>query len=785
MSLKEELTDFCYRLILTAAVALFLFLEIYNFYDPELIVKKNIISILLISFSFNVLLLIYHRIHLYIFPAIILVVTIFAFLLDENDVSMILESVLFKIVIICFAAFVIFLISDTSVAVNLIISLGLVIYMGILLIRGLDIYPSSPAFAVFYIAFSLTRAFRRTKDRNSARLRRYVAYLLPFLLIFPVMIMLLPKPEDPISWDWAKRIYDATVEKINELTHEWSLRFSSSDDDGLSVDFGYDDSMDYDNDSDGDTELMEISSDSRAYGSTYLKGEIFNTFEDGNWKNTLDTDKDYSDIDAFETYYGIVNFDRDVVHDIVKDSILKVKYLDLTTRIIFLPAKTLPVNKRIVNDTRIVAENEHLLFDDRKTYGTEYSLRYFQINYGSVPFLDYMNYDLKDNEEALKTVKTRDLNSAYSGLDMDDLQKYRDYVKEHYMSTPQVRDSVKKWVEAITRDAKTDYDKLKSIEYALSTYEYTLEGGNLPDYVETEGDYLDYFLLQKKSGYCVHYATAFCLIARYLGFPARVIQGYKVPLLSNKTAIVTNNDGHTWPEVYFEGKGWIAFEPTPGFGSERYGKWKIYSGKYSEVQEEASYYPSGEVPEVAEDTEYEKIHAERRVSGMLILIIASIVVISLILLVVTSLCISRIKRKRLSTEKLYAWEFNSLMAILKELKVEKNKGETLEEFSKRCAGALEKLHSEHVKTKTAENESAGKPDNDEEIKRKAHNKKQSMEKAVNEVIRTYERFLYGSLEITDTEMNEVAGTRERLLIFMRKVYGATYVIHRMRLYFAS
>ena len=129
MDIREELTDFCYRLILTTAIALFLFLEIYNNIDPELIVRKNVISILLISLSFNVLLLIYHKIHLYIIPAILLAGGIFAFLLDEDDLSLILKSMLFKLVIIGLAAFIVFLTSDTSIAVNLILSAGLIIYM--------------------------------------------------------------------------------------------------------------------------------------------------------------------------------------------------------------------------------------------------------------------------------------------------------------------------------------------------------------------------------------------------------------------------------------------------------------------------------------------------------------------------------------------------------------------------------------------------------------------------------------------------------------------------------
>ena len=798
MDIREELTDFCYRLILTTAIALFLFLEIYNNIDPELIVRKNVISILLISLSFNVLLLIYHKIHLYIIPAILLAGGIFAFLLDEDDLSLILKSMLFKLVIIGLAAFIVFLTSDTSIAVNLILSAGLIIYMVILLIRDMDIYPVSPALAVFYIMFSLTRFVREHRRKtssvsyssdpvkspksqtNSARLRRYVTYLMPFLLVFPVMISLLPKPDTPLSWDWAVRIYENAVERINKLSHEISLYFSSSEDDGMTVSFGYTDSMSYDNDSSEST-LMEIYSDSRTYGSCYLKGEIFNVFEDGGWKNTLESSRDYSNIDTFETFYGVVNFDRDCVNDILKRSDINIKYLDFTTKILFTPSKLLPINQLNPNspvstgigyytykaedeDDIIRTQNEHILFNKRKTYGTEYTLRYYQLNYGSKPFYDFMISDRDENPDAFNVAKTSYLNFAYSGLRIEDLLEYRNYVNKFYTSKPMVRDSVQNWVNTVTNAAASDYEKLKAIEYALSTYEYTLDGGELPDYVRSEGDFLNYFLIERKSGYCVHYATAFCLLARYLGYPSRVIQGYKAELTTGEASPVINSDGHTWPEVYFAGKGWIAFEPTPGFGTARYNTWRIYSGKYSEYQEQeiSPYMPdANNVPVVAADEDYVKAHSESRVSGMLILIIVSIVVISMILLLLTTFVFNRVKRKKLTSNQLYGLEFRNILAVLNELKISKSKDETLDEFSVKCREKLALLIGDISKNK---------PD---------------IIPRFTSVMNSYESFIYSNRDIVDEDLNEISGLKEKLLILMKKVYGATYLIHKMRLYISS
>ena len=768
--MKREITDICYRFILASAIALLIFFEIYNFIDPELITGKNIISVLLISLSFNVILLIYHRIHLYLIPAIVLVAGIFALLIDKEDALLILNSVLFKLVIIGFAAFVIFLIADNLTILHLIASGGLLIYLFVVLFGHFMIYPASPALIVFYIAFSVSRAFRSDKarlgnleddeeeeqhgeEKKSARIRRYTTFIMPFLLIFTI-IAFIPKPDDPISWNWAKRLYNIAVDKINEIAHELSLKFSSSEGEWATVRFGYDESMNYDNSSIDDKELMQIYAESRIYGSCYLKGEIFNTFKNGGWQNTVNTSKDYSTMDAFETLYGVVNFDSSTRNDILKHATLKVRYLDIVTRIKFLPAKLIPTYTSPSGD-KVVPNNEHLLYTDWKTYGTEYSVDYYQMNYASLPFKDFLETDLTDDMDAFLSAKTEYLGKSYSGLKYEDLSEYRSFIKANYTSSPAVRDSVREWIDIATKDETTAYGRLKAVEEALSSYEYTLSGGELPDYVQNEGDFLNYFLLEKKSGYCVHYATAFCLLARVMGYPSRVVQGYKLPVESNQDTIVYNKYGHTWPEVYFEGKGWIAFEPTPGFARERYGRWLIFSGKYSDydMEEYVPDYTPKYDPVVVVDEEYEENHGESRVSSMLILIILGIIICSLIFLVVFTVAINKIRRKRMSPDRLYTLELKDILNILRELKVLRTEDETIEEFSLRC--------SRDVKPGTKQ-------------------------KPVDfSFFNTYESFAYGNREIGDTEMNEISAAKSKLLALMKEACGITYPLHKLRLYFAT
>lgn len=78
--------------------------------------------------------------------------------------------------------------------------------------------------------------------------------------------------------------------------------------------------------------------------------------------------------------------------------------------------------------------------------------------------------------------------------------------------------------------------------------------------------------LEVKSGYCIHFASTMAVMARVLGIPSRVAVGFQPGTVTGKDGqglavrTVTSHDFHAWPELYFEGIGWVPFEPTPGRG---------------------------------------------------------------------------------------------------------------------------------------------------------------------------------------------------------------------------
>jgi transglutaminase-like putative cysteine protease len=75
------------------------------------------------------------------------------------------------------------------------------------------------------------------------------------------------------------------------------------------------------------------------------------------------------------------------------------------------------------------------------------------------------------------------------------------------------------------------------------------------------------FVTRTRAGYCQHFAGAMALLLRFLGIPARVAVGFTSGDWKDGAWTVTDHDAHAWVEAWFEGHGWLAFDPTPGRGT--------------------------------------------------------------------------------------------------------------------------------------------------------------------------------------------------------------------------
>jgi transglutaminase-like putative cysteine protease len=166
--------------------------------------------------------------------------------------------------------------------------------------------------------------------------------------------------------------------------------------------------------------------------------------------------------------------------------------------------------------------------------------------------------DLRDGQSYLAV-------SSLTEANIEDLQEagdvYPEWVSQRYLEVPStVPQRVRDLAIEVTADAVTPYDKAVALEQFLRGYTYDDQIAAPPPGV----DGVDYFLFETQAGYCDYFASAFAIMARAVGIPARVSAGYSQGEYNTEVDAyrVLESDGHSWPEVFFPGYGWVEFEPT-------------------------------------------------------------------------------------------------------------------------------------------------------------------------------------------------------------------------------
>ena len=96
-------------------------------------------------------------------------------------------------------------------------------------------------------------------------------------------------------------------------------------------------------------------------------------------------------------------------------------------------------------------------------------------------------------------------------------------------------------------------------------FSYTLSPGAY------EGDAVDEFWLDRKVGFCEHFATSFVVVLRAMGIPARLVTGYQGMDAQPEDGwfIVRQSNAHAWAEYWNPGRGWVRADPTAAVAPDR------------------------------------------------------------------------------------------------------------------------------------------------------------------------------------------------------------------------
>ncbi|MBD5507366.1 MAG: transglutaminase domain-containing protein [Lachnospiraceae bacterium] len=603
--------------------------------------------------------------------------------------------------------------------------------------------------AVIYTEWTQTRWKKEKAKDHSA----YMLWIMPFLAAYFLLMLIPSVPETPYDWPLFKNVYQQLKESFLKLSY--NLPGTGGEDYDLSLSGFSPESELGGNSLETEREIMTIQSQTKLSTNVYLTGKVYDTFNGRGWEQqNQDTSKEPY-MDTIQTLYAVRRYDKEYQTDYLSQAKITIQYRYFRSEYLFAPLKAFSFRQNS-SHLNFRESGGSLFFDRRKGYGTNYEVSFYQLNAGQENFHQFINAAgfLADDENELHSILNNLNNQTKESITVNDMQRYRQAVYDNYLEDITLSAETTQYLQEITKDARTDADKLRAIERELSAFTYTLTPGQLPETVTDSAEFLDYFLLESKEGYCNYFATAFTLLARAQGIPARFVQGFCVPAKDSLEVKVYSGMAHAWPEVYLEDIGWIPFEPTPGYSQTRYASWAVRNSST-----ELSADLDGQTPEEewAEERIRNKpkqemggmqesvIHSEKNNFGRLLRIISRMLLSVLgtaILLVLLSLLLTRYKYKKMSPETKFRAAVSRNLKILSFMGIKREDVQTLSEFKEQAQlfiGEQEPL----------------------------------------QFLNCYEDFLYGNKKITQHTLAEVQSQQRGLLLILKQRKRRAYFYYRI------
>ncbi|PKK13626.1 DUF3488 and transglutaminase-like domain-containing protein [Thermomonospora sp. CIF 1] len=207
-----------------------------------------------------------------------------------------------------------------------------------------------------------------------------------------------------------------------------------------------------------------------------------------------------------------------------------------------------------------------------------------------------MIYSLRD-EAAGRTYTVSSLRAEPTPRQLAQAPSPAAEVLRRYLGVPgDLPPQVRRLTEQITAGARSQYEQARRLQRWFTTGDrFVYDTSAIAP--RATSDLVD-FLLVNRRGYCEQFAASMALMARLLGIPARVAMGYTSGTQApDGRWVVRSRDAHAWPELYFEGAGWVRFEPTPA-GPGGQGSATVPS--YTRESGEDNRQPQASAPDAAE-----------------------------------------------------------------------------------------------------------------------------------------------------------------------------------------
>ncbi len=132
--------------------------------------------------------------------------------------------------------------------------------------------------------------------------------------------------------------------------------------------------------------------------------------------------------------------------------------------------------------------------------------------------------------------------------------------ERYFLQLPAMDGRVRALADSLTEGLENRYDRVLAVQSYLRSFGYTRD---LPATADQTS--LEYFLFQRQEGHCEYFSTAMVVLLRSVGIEARNVNGFMGGQWSQfgNYLVVTQNEAHSWVEVWFPNYGWVTFDPTP------------------------------------------------------------------------------------------------------------------------------------------------------------------------------------------------------------------------------
>lgn len=295
--------------------------------------------------------------------------------------------------------------------------------------------------------------------------------------------------------------------------------------------------------------------------SYYLRGFIGESYSDGKWQSD-DSGQKYQNSELFyqlhkNGFYGQTQLSQltsVIDSENYETSQMHINIINASKKYVYAPYETAFSSTPLLPSDGI---GDCTLLSQSFTGENSYSLNVCQNQVKR-----YTELTAKLSEAELNADKTV---SEYLNAEAH----YNEYVYDTYLDIPE---SARSLFDDLTGGYQADGAHLDYAQAKQNIISYITEGCSYSENVTSDGgDVLSEFLISKRRGYSVHFATAAALMFRYYGIPARYAEGYLITPETAKNAApntavtVKQSDAHAWVEFYQDGAGWIPFEVTPEY----------------------------------------------------------------------------------------------------------------------------------------------------------------------------------------------------------------------------